>query len=111
MAAAEPASSANLQPASATSADKTAALAVTAVVLVAWAAILLLILSNPIFVTNDSLNNYAHVWFISDRFWSDLAPPLRMDVLYSGQAYVCPYSCLPWFAAALVRPVLGDWTV
>ena len=68
-------------------------------------------LSHPIFVTGDSLNNYAHVWYVSQRFWHDHAIPLRMPVLGHGEAFAFPYGFIPWFTAALLRPLLGDWVV
>lgn len=85
-----------------------AALAITAL---AWAVALALILSHPIFVTNDSLNNYIHVWYASDRLWHGHGVPLHMPVLGHGRAFAFPYGFLPWMTAALVRPVLGDWSV
>ncbi len=77
----------------------------------AWAAAIVLILRHTIFVTNDSLNNYAHVWYVSDRLWHGHGVPLRMPVLEHGGAYTFPYGFIPWVSAAIVRPLLGDWTV
>ncbi len=76
-----------------------------------WAAVLVLILSHPIFVTGDSLNNYAHVWYVSQRLWHDHVIPLHMPVLGHGEAFAFPYGFIPWFTAALLRPLLGDWVV
>lgn len=81
------------------------------IVAVAWAAGLALILSHRIFVTNDSLNNYAHVWYVSERIWHGHGVPLRMPVLGHGDAFAFPYAFVPWLSAALVRPLLGDWAV
>jgi len=84
---------------------------IVAVVCLAWTAILALVLSHPIFVTGDSLNNYAHVWYVSKRFWHDHTIPLYMPVLGHGEAFAFPYGFIPWFTAALLRPLLGDWVV
>src|ERR1041384_6150237 len=84
---------------------------VFALVSIAWLVVLTLILSHSLFVTNDSVSNYAHVWYVSDRFWSGHGIPLHMPVLGHGSAYAFPYAFLPWFSAALVRPLLGDWAV
>ncbi len=71
----------------------------------------MLIGSHRIFLTNDSVNNYAHVWYASDRIWGGHGIPLRMPVTGHGDAYAFPYGFLPWLSAALVRPLFGDWTV
>jgi len=78
---------------------------------VGWAIIFGFILSHRVFVTNDSLSNYAHVWYAADRFWSGHGIPLRMPALGHGDAYAFPYAFVPWFTAALLRPVFGDWIV
>ncbi|MDE3094952.1 MAG: hypothetical protein KGK07_03010 [Chloroflexota bacterium] len=77
----------------------------------ALAVILALILRHPIFLTNDSMNDYAHVWYVSDRLWSGHGLPVHMPVLAHGRAYAFPYAFIPWTLAALVRPLLGDWAV
>ena len=78
---------------------------------IAWTIGLVMVLQHSIFVTNDSLNNYAHVWYVSDRIWNGHGVPLHMPVLAHGDAYAFPYGFIPWFTAALVRPLFGDWTV
>ncbi len=78
---------------------------------IAWAAGLALILSHRIFATNDSLNNYIHVWYVADRFWHGHGVPLHMPVIGHGDAYAFPYGFAPWFTAALLRPLFGDWIV
>lgn len=77
----------------------------------AWATLIALVLRHAIFVTNDSLNNYAHVWYVSQRLWDDGIVPVRMELLAHGDAFAFPYAFLPWITAALVRPLLGDWAV
>jgi len=73
--------------------------------------VLALALRHAIFVTNDSLNNYIHVWYIADHLWGGHGVPLRMPVLGHGGAFASPYGFIPWMTAALVRPLLGDWAV
>lgn len=77
----------------------------------AWLAGLALILVHPIYVTNDSLSNYIHVWYIAERFWHGQGVPLHMPVLGHGDAFAFPYGFVPWFSAALLRPMFGDWIV
>ncbi len=84
---------------------------IVTVVCLAWAVVLALVLTHPIFVTGDSLNNYAHVWYVSQRVWHDHVIPLHMPVLGHGEAFAFPYGFIPWFTAALLRPLLGDWVV
>lgn len=82
---------------------------VIATALTAWAAGLALILSHPIFVTNDSLSNYGHVWYVADVFWGGGGIPFHFPEIGHGDGLAFPYGFLPWFSAALVRPILGDW--
>jgi hypothetical protein len=85
-----------------------AALAATCV---AWAVGLGFILGHRIYVTNDSLSNYIHVWYVADRFWHGHGVPLHMPVIGHGDALAFPYGFVPWFSAALLRPLFGDWIV
>ncbi len=82
-----------------------------AVVAAAWIAGLALILGHRVYVTNDSLSNYIHVWYAADRLWGGHGIPLTMPVLGHGAAYAFPYAFVPWFSAALLRPLFGDWIV
>jgi len=82
-----------------------------AAVSTAWLAVLALILSHPLFVTNDSVNNYVHVWYAAERLWHGHGLPFHMPVLGHGDALAFPYGFLPWATAAIVRPLLGDWIV
>jgi hypothetical protein len=77
----------------------------------AWLAGLALVLSHSVFVTNDSLSNYAHVWYASEQIWNAHSFPFHMPVLEHGEAYAFPYAFLPWVTAALLRPLFGDWIV
>ena len=77
----------------------------------AWVAILGRILAHRIFVTHDSLISYAHVWWIESRLWHGHGVPWNMPVLGHGTALTFPYGSLPWLAAAVLWPVLGEWSV
>ena len=74
-----------------------------------WAALLVVILAHPIFVTNDSLSNYAHVWHVSESISNGGFVPYHFPQLASGDALAYPYAFIPWTTAALLRPLLGDW--
>jgi hypothetical protein len=76
-----------------------------------WAAVLVQILRHRIYVSHDTVINYAHVWYVSDRVWGGQGVPLRMPALGHGQAFTYPYGFVPWSVAALLRPVFADWSV
>lgn len=82
---------------------------VLAVVIAAWTMACLAILSHKIFVTNDSLSDYAHVWYIAKVFWAGDGIPFHFPALGHGNALAFPYAFVPWFSAALVHPIFGDW--
>ena len=77
----------------------------------AWAAGLLAILTHPVFVTNDSLSNYGHAWFVSREFWDGNGIPYHFPEIGHGDALAFPYAFVPWLSAALLRPLFGDWIV
>jgi hypothetical protein len=81
------------------------------IVAAAWTVILLLILRNAVFVSDDAISNYGHVWYVSDRIWRFHHIPWSMPVIGHGKALAFPYALVPWLSAALLRPVLGDWVV
>jgi hypothetical protein len=76
-----------------------------------WAIVLALILRHRVFVSHDTVSNYAHVWYISDRLSHVHALPFRMPVIGHGEAYAFPYAFVPWLSAAILHPLLGDWVV
>jgi hypothetical protein len=76
-----------------------------------WALVLLLILRHAVFVSDDSISNYGHVWYVSDRIWRYHHVPWSMPVIGHGKALAFPYAFIPWISAALLRPLLGDWVV
>lgn len=78
---------------------------------VGWALVLALILRHRVFVSHDSVSNYAHVWYVSERLSHAHALPFRMPVIGHGEAYAFPYAFVPWLSAAILHPLLGDWVV
>ena len=81
------------------------------IVAAAWVVILLLILRNAVFVSDDAISNYGHVWYVSDRIWRFHHIPWSMPVIGHGKALAFPYALVPWLSAALLRPLVGDWIV
>jgi hypothetical protein len=81
------------------------------IVAAAWTVVLLLILRNAVFVSDDAISNYGHVWYVSDRIWRFHHIPWSMPVIGHGRALAFPYALVPWLTAALLRPLVGDWIV
>ena len=81
------------------------------VLVAGWALVLALILGHRVFVSHDTVSNYAHVWYISERLSHAHALPFHMPVIGHGDAYAFPYAFVPWLSAAILRPLLGDWVV
>jgi len=69
------------------------------------------ILTRTIYLGDDTINNYAHVWYISHHLFASGTIPLRFSELDGGRAFTFPYAVVPWTANALLYPVLGDWSV
>ena len=81
------------------------------IVAAAWAVVLLLILRNAVFVSDDAISNDGHVWYVSDRIWRFHHIPWSMPVIGHGKALAFPYVLGPWLSVALLRPLVGDWIV
>lgn len=82
-----------------------------AVVLAAWSVVLLLMLTKPVFLGTDSMNNYAHVWYLQDRIFNYAEFPKHIHLLDNGEALVFPYGFAPWMVGAMLFPLFGDWIV
>ena len=81
------------------------------VVAAAWAVTLLAMLQKTFYLGDDSAHSYAHVWYLARSIYTDHAWPLHVASLENGDAVMFPYGFIPWFPAALVRPIFGDWAV
>ena len=88
---------------------KRASWAVVAALAAGWLGVAAAILSHRVYVSNDSISNYAHVWFISDSVWDGHLLPYTFPLIGHGQALAYPYAFVPWTTAALLHPLLGDW--
>jgi hypothetical protein len=81
------------------------------IVVAAWVVVLVMIIRHKVFVSLDSISNYGHVWYVSERLWNGHGLPFHMPVIGHGAAYAFPYGFVPWASAALFHPLLGDWVV
>jgi hypothetical protein len=80
-------------------------------VAIAWIVVLTLILCHRVFVSQDTISNYAHIWYVNSRLGHGHGIPFRMPVVGHGQAFAFPYGFVPWLSAALLWGVLGPWVV
>ena len=76
-----------------------------------WAAILVLLLRHREIISSDTLSNYVHVWWVAENVWHGHGVPFHMAVLAGGRALTFPYAFLPWMLAALLWPLMGEWSV
>ena len=73
--------------------------------------VIALILRHRIFVSHDTVSNYAHVWYVASRIWHAHRIPFAMPIIGHGQGLAFPYAFVPWLTAALLWPLFGDWAV
>ncbi len=69
------------------------------------------LLINRIFLGDDSVHNYAHIWYISDQIFNHARLPLHVALLDGGRAVAFPYAFTPFLAGAVGFRVFGDWAV
>jgi hypothetical protein len=77
----------------------------------AWLVVMGMILRHRIFVSSDTVSNYAHVWYVSRVLTDSHRIPYHMSIIGHGHGLAFPYAFIPWVSAALLRPWLGDWVV
>ena len=82
-----------------------------AAVIVAWAAVVLVMLFHPFYLGDDSAHSYAHVWYLSEALFTHHQWPWHVAQLENGDAVMFPYGIIPWLPSALLYPVFGDWIV
>lgn len=75
------------------------------------ALIILLLATKKIFLGTDSINNYAHVWYLHEVLFGFRPLSLRADVLDAGQASILPYGGAVWLANALLWPIFREWVI
>ena len=79
-------------------------------VFLSFLSIVTMVATKSIYLGADSINNYAHVWYISKYIFKG-ALPMHVSSLDGGGALTFPYGFIPWTLAALMRPVIGDFAV
>jgi glycosyltransferase involved in cell wall biosynthesis len=68
------------------------------------------LLKSRLFLANDSMQHYSHVWYISNQMFHHERLPLHIAALDGGRALTFPYGFAPYMGAALLHPLLGDWS-
>ena len=76
-----------------------------------WVVLVGLIVRHRVYVSDDSVSNYAHVWFIATKLRHAHHLPYAMRELGHGHGLAYPYAFLPWTTAALAWLVVGEWAV
>lgn len=84
---------------------------VAVVLAVVWIVCLVRVAAHRIFVTLDSLIDYADVWYVADRLWHGHGLPYTMPVVAHGDGVAFPYGVTPWLTAAVLHPLFGDRSV
>lgn len=85
--------------------------ALLAFAVLGWAFIALSILAHRLFVSNDAISNYAHVWYAADALWNHGTIPYRMRVINGGDGLAFPYAAPVWLVGAVLWPLVGEWGV
>jgi len=75
------------------------------------AVMLLLVAVRRIFLGDDSMSNYAHVWAIQEQLWAGRGISRHIPALDGGRAVTFPYALVPWLIGALLWPLLHNWSV
>ena len=102
------ATNARMQSASAQALPRTG-VAVAALCAAGWGVALVAYCRHAIALSPDSMNNYAHVWWIARGLWHQSTIPWSMPVIGHGAALTFPYGFANWILAAVVWPLGGDW--
>ena len=84
---------------------------VRAVIVAGWTVVLVAVGRHRVYVSHDSLSNYAHIWYVSEQLRRGRGLPFHMPMLAGGHAYAYPYAFVPWTLTAIARLALGDWAV
>ncbi len=69
------------------------------------------LLVNSLFLGEDSMHNYAHVWYISQQLFDHARIPLHISLLDGGRAVTFPYGLAPYLASAVLFRLLDNWSV
>ena len=69
------------------------------------------LLAHPLFLADDSVQNYAHIWYISQQLFEHGRLPLRMSLLDGGSAVTFPYAFVPYLTGAVLFRAFDNWAV
>jgi hypothetical protein len=69
------------------------------------------LLTHPLFLADDSMHSYAHIWYISQQLFHHARIPLRISLLDSGRAVTFPYAFAPYLAGAILFRLFDNFAV
>ncbi len=69
------------------------------------------LLVHRLFLADDSMQNYSHVWYLSQQIFDHGRLPMHVSLLDTGRAMTFPYALVPYLLGAGLFEVLGDWAV
>ncbi len=67
------------------------------------------VLAHGLFLANDSMEHYRHIWYLSEQL--SITAACHCTYVDSGKAMIFPYGIVPYLVAAALYQVLGDWAV
>ena len=76
-----------------------------------WVAVLVAMVAHPTFISDDSAESYAHVWYLARALFTLHEWPFHVALLANGQAIMFPYGWVPWVPDALLYPAFGNAAV
>jgi len=66
---------------------------------------------KSIYLGNDSINNYARVWYLHRLIFQEHTFDWHFRLLLNGQALTLPYGVVPWLATVPFFHLIGDRAV
>ncbi|HXG41801.1 MAG TPA: glycosyltransferase family 2 protein [Dehalococcoidia bacterium] len=69
------------------------------------------LLWHPLFLGDDSVHHYAHIWFVGRYLAQHRSLPLHFPLLEGGQAMAFPYGLPVYVVGGLLHLALGDRAV
>jgi UDP-N-acetylglucosamine---dolichyl-phosphate N-acetylglucosaminyltransferase len=69
------------------------------------------LLIHPLFLGDDSVHNYAHVWYISEQLFQHGHIPMHIRLLDGGRAVTFPYGFVPYLVGALLFRLFDNFSV
>ena len=69
------------------------------------------VLVHGLFLANDSMEHYSHIWYLWQQLLLHARLPLHFSYVDSGHGMTFPYGFVPYLAGAGLYQIFGDWAV